>query len=74
MDDLLDCQQDCTSFSLIDPESGYWQIPMAEADMEKTAFTCHLGTFQFRRMPFGLCNAPSSYQQVMDRVLGGLKW
>lgn len=74
MDDLLDSLQDCTSFSLIDLESGYWQIPMAEADKEKTAFTCHLGTFQFRRMPFGLCNAPSTFQRVMDVVLGGLKW
>ncbi len=74
MDDLLDSLQDCKSFSLIDLESGYWQIPMAEEDKEKTAFTCHLRTFQFRRMPFDLCNAPSTFQRVMDHVLGGLKW
>ena len=59
-------------FSTIDLKSGFWQIPVAPEDQAKTAFRCHLGHFECRRMPFGLCNAPAVFQRTMDKVLAGL--
>ena len=56
-------------FSTLDLHCGFWQIPVAPGDIDKTAFTCHLGLFEFNHMPFGLCNAPSTFQRVMNRVL-----
>ena len=43
--------------------SRYNQIPVVPEDQEKTTFTCPYGTFAYRRMPFGLCNAPSTFQR-----------
>ncbi|KAL6455158.1 hypothetical protein MHYP_G00363990 [Metynnis hypsauchen] len=53
-----------------DLASGYNQIPVAEKDQAKTAFCTPFGLFQFRRMPFGLCNAPGMFQQLMERIFG----
>ncbi len=61
-----------TIFSALDLKSGYWQLPVAEKDVQKTAFQCHQGHFEFKKLPFGLCNAPSAFQQTMDTVLSGL--
>lgn len=49
-----------TIFTKLDFESGFWQVPVAEKDQEKTAFTVHDGAFQFKRTPFGLSEAPST--------------
>ena len=48
-------------FTTLDLKSGYWQLPVAEADREKTAFVCHRGQFQYNRVSFGLANAPSFF-------------
>ena len=49
-------------YYFLDGYSGYNQIAIAPEDQEKTTFTCPYGTFAFRRMPFGLCNAPATFQ------------
>ncbi|GJS32620.1 reverse transcriptase domain-containing protein [Tanacetum coccineum] len=48
--------------------SGYFQIPIDPLDQEKTTFTCPYGTFAYRRMPFGLCNAPGTFQRCMVAI------
>ncbi|GJT14295.1 reverse transcriptase domain-containing protein [Tanacetum coccineum] len=52
----------------LDGFSGYFQIPLAPEDQEKTTFTCPYGMFAYRRMPFGLCNAPATFQRCMTAI------
>uniref|UniRef100_A0AB38Z2N7 RNA-directed DNA polymerase n=1 Tax=Chalana errantivirus TaxID=3078400 RepID=A0AB38Z2N7_9VIRU len=56
-------------FSTLDLASGFHQVKMAEADIEKTAFSINNGKYEFLRLPFGLKNAPSTFQRVIDDVL-----
>ena len=56
-------------FSSLDMSSGFYQIPLDEASKPKTAFVTHRGNYQFKRMPFGISNAPASYQALMAKVL-----
>jgi hypothetical protein len=70
--DFSDRLSGCTVFSKIDLRKGYWQVPVRMEDRKKTAVITPFGLFQFKRMPFGLRNAGSSFQRMMDRVLAGL--
>ena len=70
--DFADRLSGCTVFSKIDLRKGYWQVPVKTEDRAKTTVITPFGLFQFRRMPFGLRNAGSSFQRMMDRVLVNL--
>jgi Reverse transcriptase (RNA-dependent DNA polymerase) len=74
MDECLDSLGDATIFSTLDCNSGYWQILMKEEDRNKTAFVTHCGIHRFKRMPFGLCNAPATFQRALDMILAKVKW
>ena len=74
IDDTLDTLVGSIWFSTIDLKSGYWQVEVAPEHREKTAFCTQEGLFEFNVMPFGLCNAPATFQRLMDCVLAGLQW
>ena len=59
-------------YCFLDGLSGYFQIPIAPEDQEKTTFTCPYGTYAYRRMPFGLCNAPATFQRCMMAIFDDL--
>jgi hypothetical protein len=59
-------------YCFLDGYSGYNQIPIAPEDQDKTTFTCPFGTFAYRRMPFGLCNAPATFQRCMMAIFSDM--
>ena len=73
-EDTFDYLLQAKWFSKMDAASGFWQVPVEETSREKTAMITPDGLFQWKVMPFGLCNAPATFQRLMDVVLSGLKW
>ena len=74
IDKTLDTLAGAKLFSTLDLRSGYWQVQVNPEHREKTAFCTSKGLFEFNVMPFGLCNAPATFQRLMDSVLAGLHW
>ncbi|XP_044133676.1 uncharacterized protein LOC122926366, partial [Bufo gargarizans] len=73
MDELLDRISAGKYLTTIDLCKGYWQIPLAEDAIPKSAFITPFGLYQFRVMPFGMKNAPATFQRMVDQLLGGLQ-
>nr|GEY42781.1 reverse transcriptase domain-containing protein [Tanacetum cinerariifolium] len=68
MDQMLERLAGNEYYCFLDGFSGYFQIPVDPKDQEKTTFTCPYETFAYRRMPFGLCNAPGTFQRCMIAI------
>ena len=74
IDKTLDTLGGACYFTTLDLASGYWQVPLKEEDIPKTAFSSHTGLWEFTVMPFGLCGAPATFQRLMEIMLAGLNW
>ena len=75
IDDTLEALKGAKFFSTLDLKSRYWQIPIKEEHKSKTAIQTSAGQlYEFNRLPFGLCNAPTAFSRLMDNVLFGLSW
>ena len=74
IDDSLNSLSGQAWFSTLDLASGYWQVRLSENVKPTTAFATHSGLFQFAVMPFGLCNAPATFERLMSQVMRGLHW
>ncbi|KAJ8017850.1 hypothetical protein HOLleu_44491 [Holothuria leucospilota] len=72
IEESLDALQNVQWFSSIDLLSGYHQVAVADEDQHKTSFITPFGLYEYKRMPFGLCNAPATFQRLMQSCLGDL--
>ena len=69
IDESLSKLGDAKFFTTLDLSSAFWQVPLRKKDREKTGFACELGLNQWKRMPFGLCNATATFQRLMAQAL-----
>ena len=72
--DCLDALSGAQFFCTLDLASGYWQLEVDPVDRPKTAFVTHHGLFQFKVLPFGLTNAPATFERLMENIMRGLQW
>ena len=69
IDESLSKLGDAKFFTTLDLGSAFWQVPLRKQDRDKTGFACKLGLFQWKKMPFGLCNATATIQRLMAPAL-----
>ena len=74
IDASLDKLSESEWFSTLDLASGFHQVEMDHDDRPKTAFSTRQGLFEFNTMPFGSCNAPATFERLMEQVMAGLQW
>ena len=74
IDDTLDMLHGSKWFSTLDLASGYWQVELHKDCQDRTAFCTPNGLFEFKVLPFGLCNALSKFQRLTELILTGLQW
>ena len=74
IEDCLDSLYGQKMFCVLDLCAGYFQIPLNSNSKHKTSFSTRFGSFQWSRLPMGLCTAPATFQRVMQMVLRGLQW
>ena len=72
IDQMLDRLSGKSHYYFLDGYTGYFEIHIAPEDQEKTTFTCPFGTYAYKRMPFGLCNTPSTFQRCMMSIFSDL--
>ena len=74
IDESLEALAGNQYFSTLDLMSGYWQVPLDEDAMDKSAFCTRGGLWRWKVLPFGLTAAPATFQRLMERILQGLHW
>ena len=72
VDESLSKLGEAKFFTTLDWGSAFWQAPLRKKDREKNAFTCELGLYQWKWMPFGLCDAMATFQRLMAQALTGV--
>ncbi|KZS20857.1 Uncharacterized protein APZ42_012348 [Daphnia magna] len=73
-DDLIQKVAGAAIFSSMDIKNAFWEVPVHPEDREKTAFVTTDGLYQFKYLPFGLCNSPATFVRIIDHALLNLKW
>ena len=74
IDETLDALQGSKWFCTLDLASGYWQVALDEEASKKSSFVVRSGLYRWKCMPFGLCNAPATFERLMEQVMSGLQW
>ena len=74
IDETFDALRGAKWFCTLDLASGYWQVALDEDASQKSAFIVRNGLYQWKCMPFGLCNAPATFERLMEKVMAGLQW
>ena len=74
IDETLDALEGTRWFLTLDLLSGYWQVALDEDAKQKSAFVVRNGLYRWKVMPFGLANAPATFERLMEKVLSGLQW
>ena len=74
VDEFFELVVQARIFSQLDLRKGYYQVPLKKEDRPKVAFAADRRLWQFKRMPFGACNAPATFQRMMTKILGDLKF
>ncbi|CAM4549050.1 unnamed protein product [Caretta caretta] len=72
-DELLEKLGQAQFISTLDLTKRYWQVPLDESTKERSAFITHVGLYEFNVLPFGLQNAPTTFQRLVDGLLVGLE-
>ena len=74
IDEALDALSGAQWFSTLDLAYGYWQVALDEEASQKLTFIVRNGLYRWKCMPFGLCNAPATFERLMEKVMRGLQW